>query len=560
MNTKLAPPIPIDIKNDLADYPPLLQKLLFHRGITDSESAEHFLRPDYEGHLRAPEDLHDMNTAVKRIAAAIDSNERIAVYADYDADGIPGAVIVNDFFNKIGFENFEVYLPHRHDEGYGLHTEAIDYLAEQETNLIITIDVGITAVEAVEYANNLGMDVIVTDHHEPAEVLPNAFAIVNPKLGGYPEDYLCGAGVAWKLVVALCNTGAFDIHPGYEKWLLDMAGLATISDMVPLIGENRVLAHYGLKVLQKSRRPGLRLLLKKIGTKQAYLTEDDIAFMITPRINAASRMSHPIEAFKMLAATKTHDAQEAVEHLIEMNNERKTLVATTVRKAKATLKKREIREVIVIGDPDWQAGILGLVATKITEEFNRPTFVWSREGDVIKGSCRGSNGVSVVDIMTASTEHLVQFGGHHGAGGFTVTLENIHTLEDALVDGYNEVKTTETEAEETFLVDGDLVLSDVTMSNYKLIQQCAPFGVGNLKPAFTFDGLIVKEARTFGKANNHLEVSFQGSNVRAIQFFKTPADYELDLSPGSTINVLAHFDYSVFGGRSELRLRIIDIS
>lgn len=563
MNATAHATMPTEVKNDLADYPELLRKLLFHRGITDPDTAQAFLEPAYEQHVHDAGLLPDIEPAVARILDAIENNEHIAVYADYDADGIPGAVILHDFFTKVGFDNFEVYLPHRHDEGYGFHTDAVDTLAGSNTKLIITVDVGITEADTVAHANNLGIDVIVTDHHEPNENIPDAVAVVNPKLGSYPEPMLCGAAVAWKLVVALIDHGDFDIPAGWEKWLLDMVGIATISDMVPLTGENRVLAYFGLKVLRKSRRPGLRLLLKKINTKQQHLTEDDISFMITPRINAASRMSHPIEAFKVLAATTQGEAQEAVEHLVEMNNERKTLVATTVKKAKATLKKREIREVIVIGDPEWQGGILGLVATKITEQYDRPCFVWSKEAGVIKGSCRASNGVSVVDIMTAAGEHFIQFGGHAGAGGFSVELDQVHHLEDALVDAYNSVKTEETEQTAEFMFDGHLELAEVTMGNYALIEKCAPFGIDNLKPAFIFENITIKSVRTFGKTNNHTELAFNDANgrtVKAIQFFKTPEDFKRELKTGETINLLAHFDHSMFMGRSELRLRILDIS
>lgn len=593
MNASHATIMSETVKDALSDYPEFLRKLLFHRGIEDTAHAETFLNPDYETGTHDPFLLSDMNKAVARLLRAIEENEKVTVYADFDADGIPGAVILHDFFKKIGFENFDVYIPHRHDEGYGVHREALEQLAKNGTQLMITVDVGITYAKEIDYAKELGIDAIVTDHHEPSGEIPKAIAVVNPKLEGengtYPDPMLCGAAVAWKLVQAMCvrldkapPRSAGTPYPSvlrtaplkgeqksgvtlteWSKWLLDMVGISTISDMVPLQNENRVLATYGLKVLQKSRRPGLVQLFKKIRVKQYTLNEDDIAFMLTPRINAASRMAHPMDAFHMLASTTEGQAKEAVDHLIALNDERKKLVATTVKQAKAKLKKNPPREVVVIGDPEWSAGILGLVATKLTEEFQRPSFVWSREGELYKGSCRGSNSVSVVALMEAlPSDALVQFGGHAGAGGFTVTHKKIHFLEEALVQSYEQVSSQEEVAEKELMIEGTLALDEVAMQNYHMIKQCAPFGVGNPKPVFLFEKSEIESTRQFGKAQEHLEITFKkesGGIVKAIQFYMSPDDFAKEINAGEKVDLLATFDYSDFMGRGELRLRVVDI-
>src|SRR3989344_5799064 len=292
----------------------LVNELLSKRGITAAGDVERFLNPDYERDTHSPLLLEGMERAVARVLSAIAQNERIAVYADFDCDGIPGAALLSDFFNKIGYSNFEVYLPHRDKEWYGFHLEAISALAERGVKLIITVDVGTTAVEAVCFAKEKGVDVVVTDHHEIVGELPNAFAILNPKLGEYPFRDLCGAATAFKLVQATLIEGkkrgldAFTKIPdGWEKWLLDLVAIATIADLVSLFGENRVLAHFGLRVLRKSPRSGLIALCNRLRLRRSELTEEDIAFSIAPRINAASRMDDPDLAFRLLV---TSDSDE----------------------------------------------------------------------------------------------------------------------------------------------------------------------------------------------------------------------------------------------------------
>ncbi len=274
-------PIPDTVQNALAAYDARTQQLLFLRGITTAKAAETFLNPSYDDGQHDPFLLHDMHAAVALILRAIAAEQKIAIFSDYDCDGIPGAVVLHDFFQAIGYHNFINYIPHRHYEGFGFSREAAEKLHADAVSLIITIDCGTSDVAAVAHASQLGIEVIVTDHHEPKETLPEAAAIVNPKVGTtYPFDGLCGAGVVFKLVQALLQEGKenkqFTLTEGWEKWWLDMVGIATIADMVPLVDENRVFATYGLSVLRKSRRPGLQQLLRKQRASQRHLTEDDI--------------------------------------------------------------------------------------------------------------------------------------------------------------------------------------------------------------------------------------------------------------------------------------------
>jgi single-stranded-DNA-specific exonuclease len=544
----------------------LVQTLLKKRGVTTKEEQEVFVNPDFVRDTYNHWQLHDMEKAVMRIIDALNQQQKIVVYADYDADGIPGAVIFSDFFNKINYDNFEIYIPHRHDEGYGLHHDAIEQFIKDKVDLLVTIDLGITAVQEVAHAKEHGLDIIVTDHHEAGENIPDAYAVVNPKLGDYPDPMLCGAAVAWKLVSALIERMHDDeelaeIAPavGWEKWLLDMVGIATLSDMVPLLHENRTLAWYGLHVLRKTKRLGLLALLKKMYMRKEYLLEDDITFMITPRINAASRMAHPMDAFKLLATDDVIESHMMTQHLVELNDERKKLVAQTMREAHKKLKSRDLPEIIVIGNPEWKAGILGLVASKIVEEFKRPAFVWSRENGHIKGSCRTYGNCDLHELMSsAPPETFSQFGGHKEAGGFSTTEDAIHDLEKNLLSVY--IPDIEEESVE-LEYDASLLLSSVNYATYNDIRKLAPFGVANPKPQFLFSDVEITDIRIFGKQKNHIELTIAQNDmsVKAMKFFADAMSFSTPLEVGMSVSCIGHIEEDTFGRNKSIRLRLVDI-
>lgn len=543
-------------------YPEIFEILLKERGISP-EDKEAFLKPDY-GRLHDPFLLPDMLKASERVISAVKNNEHIVVYSDYDADGIPGAVVMSDFFRRIGYGNVSFYIPHRHDEGYGLNSEAMKTCAERGAKLMITLDCGISNTEEIALANSLGMDVIVTDHHEPHEKLPEAYAIVNPKRNDgiyslsenkYPFDGLCGSGVAYKLVQAVLAKESFCVKPGLEKWSLDMVGIATLSDMVPLVGENRILARFGLEVLKKSPRPGLVALFNNLGIDRKNLSEDDITFSITPRINAASRLGVPEDAFKLLSTDDPIEAQKLADHLEKINSERKGIVAGMVKEAKSHLKNREtLGEVIVIGNPEWRPSLLGLVCNSLVEEYKRPAFVWGRDGDgVLKGSCRSYNGYDLHALMTAAAGNFLEFGGHKGAGGFSVSLESLTNLEEKLSEALTTLSGVEAELSSGLAIS----LSDIGEGLWKTVSAFAPFGMGNEKPVFKISNIPLKGVKQFGKTKEHLELSL-GSGVKAISFFATPESYQF--SPESSSCTLhAHLEKSYFRNRPELRLRIVNI-
>jgi single-stranded-DNA-specific exonuclease len=543
----------------------LLERLLEQRGIIDPQQRESFLHPQYQD-LFDPFLMHDMKQGIDRILQAIDNQELICIYSDYDADGIPGGVIFHDFFKKINYPHFFNYIPHRHHEGYGLHRDALEKIAQRGARLVITVDLGITAVNEVVDARTLGMDVIITDHHEPLEQVPDAFAVINPKLGTYPDRMLCGAGVAFKVVQALLQSRAWpDIVVGWEKWLLDMAGLATLSDMVPLMHENRIIAYYGMKVLAKTPRPGLRALYEQAGIHPQTMNEEDVVFSITPRLNAAGRMAHPDDAFQTLATSERVAGIRAAQHLSSLNDERKKIVARIMKevhkKVHLRMQQGELPQILVLGDPAWSAGILGLVASKIIETYHVTTFVWGAEGEVLKGSCRGYGDISVVKLMERVAHKFVQFGGHEEAGGFTMVREEIHDLESCFLAEYHHLAHEQGTRRQK--ISGDLTYSlrDVSMKHYRSLRAMAPFGVGNPKPLFIFSSVRIESVKQFGKTKEHLEirVSQDGSTQRAIRWFATPESFTRVPQEGEMVTLLAEFDYSVFRGKEELRLRIQDI-
>lgn len=560
------PPINDDLSHIFVDHNELVSKLLYNRGIKNKEDIEKFLYPSYEKDIYDPFLIKDMDKACDRIIKAIKNNEKIVVYGDYDCDGIPASTIMNEFFEKIGYQNHSVYIPHRHDEGFGLHKEAIDEFGKDGVNLLITVDLGITDIAEVDHANSLSIDVIITDHHLPSfHGLPKAFAILDSKQEGdsYPDRMLCGSGVAFKLIQGLIKIGNFDIPLGWEKWLLDMVGLATLADMVPLVNENRVFAKFGLKVLRKTNRPGLRSLFQKMKMNVDTVSEEDITFMIAPRINAASRMDDPRIAYELLSTKDHKKGREYADFLSSINDKRKILVASVVKEAKHTLSMREEKDVIVIGNPKWRLGILGLVAGKIMEEHNKTVFVWgSEDGKTLKGSCRTPGDVSLVELMGHGVQEVfMDFGGHEMAGGFSISHEKVHFLEEKLIDSYKKLKKDNKIDQLEAHLDGELQLEEVNNKTYEDILLLAPFGLANPRPSFIFKGLLIQEVNLFGKEKNHLQLTFEDKNkklIKAIAFFKNKESFGFLLKSLMNIDLVATIECSYFLNKKEIRLRIVD--
>lgn len=558
----------------------LLETLLRNRGIQGRE-REIFLNPSYDTHVHDPFLLTDMDRAVERILDAIKNKEKIVAYTDYDTDGIPAAVIATDFFNRIGYKNFEVYIPHRNDEGFGLHKDALRKIKESGASLLITADCGITDTNEIAYARELGLDVIVTDHHLPlkkgdedTEDLPPAHAVINPKRANdpYPFKELCGSGVFFKLLQAVISEGnrraLFSVPKGWEKWLLDMVGIATLSDRVPLRGENRALASYGLVVLQKSRRPGVIRIFEQARVNKKNLNEDDVGFVLGPRINVASRLASPALALELLSTSAHDTARRLAAELNHLNDRRKGLVAHIMKEARARVHEAGIPPVIALGDLNWTPGVLGLAAGKLAEEFSRPVFLWGQGGEndenTLKGSCRSDGSVNIVDLMRAAEDVFVDYGGHPLSGGFSLLSKGARNLEQALNEAYKNFSSLEPSAdtsEGSEHVEAELPLRYVCWNVYHTLQRLAPFGEDNPKPAFRFRG-YVDTVETFGAHGEHAKVLVKDNEgvktVQGLSFFDR-AGMKEKLKPGGYVSFIAHIERNVFRGKNELRLRIVGI-
>ena len=537
------------------------------------------LAPDYERDLHDPFLMQDMAVAVERVLKAIETDERVMIFADYDADGVPGAAILSTFFNKIGFKNFSVYLPDRHLEDYGLSLAAIDQAKAEGVSLLVTIDCGIANCKEIAYAKNLQIGVIVTDHHLVPMEIPKAVAVLDPKREDcdYPFKELCGAGVVYKLVQAIgqqkLSSGPRKKSPdhsesfcwplGWEKWLLDLVAIATVSDMVPLIGENRALAHFGLKVLRRSPRPGVVELCRVLRIKQEEMVEDDIAFSIGPRINAASRMAHAREAFELLTTEDVVVAATLARRLEKLNKERKGAVSMIIDHVEMQFGEAESLPVLVVGHESWSLGVLGLTASRLVETYHRPVFIWGKNGNgMIKGSCRSDGTINVVELMRGVGEDFfLNIGGHHYAGGFSLASEKIGELGSRLLVAFE--KLDKEVLEEKLEIDTEMELEQVTPSFYQELIKLSPFGVGNPKPLFLFCGIEIISVRKFGDGAAHLELTVRrsASNTNktfpAVSFFNTFPD--LDLQPGQKIDLVASVEQNFFRSNGELRLRIVDL-
>lgn len=527
-------------------------------GLSEEEKKD-FLYPKYE--LSDPFLFSDMEKAVARLHRAVIDGEHVGIYGDYDCDGIPGAVVLVDLFKTLGIaERTHVYIPDRHDEGYGISTTGIDRLSAAGVTLIITVDVGITALAAIADANSRGIDVVVTDHHQPLSEYPAAHAILHPMHGTYPEKDLCGAGVAFTYVRAFLerHRGAFGIAHGWEKWLLDLVGFATLSDMVPLTGENRILASYGLTVLRKTRRIGLRTLLAVNNVALDRLTEQDLTFTVAPRLNAASRMDTAMIAFELLATDEISRAEAIVKKLEEINNERKLLVARIVKDAHGRLERRELSEIVVIGDLSWRPAVLGLVANKLQETYERSFFVWGEGGDgMIKGSCRMNSEHHAAYLFQKLPDGLLlSAGGHQAAGGFSIQKEKVHFLEEALNTCVHTATIASHEREETKEAL-PATLGIATVRHYDTIRRFAPFGVGNREPVFLFRQITVQSIKKFGKTKEHLECTVEDFTGEATAFiFFVSKEIEEKLTANQPVSFSATIEP---GWRSGVRLRIKEV-
>ncbi|MFC5529246.1 single-stranded-DNA-specific exonuclease RecJ [Cohnella yongneupensis] len=531
----------------------LVSGVLVARQWHSAEEAETFLNAS-EQQLHDPFLLKGMSVAVSRITQAIEAGEHIRVYGDYDVDGVTSTALMTRLLTTLG-ARFDTYIPHRHKEGYGMNEAAIDLAADAGVSLIVTVDNGISAVRQIAYAAERGIQVVVTDHHEPpaSGELPDAVAIVNPKQEDcpYPFKGLCGAGVVFKLAHAMLGRPVLEYA--------DLAAIGTIADLMPLIGENRVIARLGLAQLRRDPVPGIRALAKASGTKPEELTSGRIGFGLAPRLNAGGRLAHASGAVQLLIAADEAEAMSLATELDELNLERQALVETTVAEADAMWKTLNAdgrnRNVIVLAGEGWNAGIAGLVASKLVERYYRPAIILAIDPDTgkCKGSARSIDGFNLFEALSECAELMDHFGGHTAAAGLTISWENVESLSERLHALAGEWLTEE-DWQPKKRADLVCTLAQATLDAVDQLARLEPFGNGNPTPRVVIQGLTVRESRTLGKENTHLKLSVEqdGKALEAIAF-GMGAD-QAKLVPGMRIDVLGELSVNEWNGSRKVQL------
>jgi len=500
---------------------PLLTQLLAQRGQEQPDAIRAFLEADYRSGLHDPMLMLGMAEAVARIAQAVEHAEPMAVYGDFDTDGVTAVTLLVQALTAMG-GTIRPYIPHRAREGYGLNSQAVRQLAAEGVRLLITVDCGISNAAEVAEAASLGLDVIVTDHHHPPAEPPHAFAILNPKQAGcaYPYKQLVGVGIAFKLVQALVKRG-FALGELRGRDLLDVVALGTVADMGPLTGENRVLVKAGLEAIQSSRRPGLKALIDVAGLVQSKVTSSDIGYMLAPRLNAAGRLDDAVLAYKLLLAEDQAAATAIAQELNQANRARQELtrqVQALARERAESASKHEL-PVVVLDDPGFAAGVVGLVAGKLSEEWGRPVLLIERGETESKGSARSIPGFSMIDALTACEDLFVRFGGHAAAAGFTIATINLPALEARLLE-LAEGHLSDGMLQPAITIDATVDLNELGWPLLDELLRLEPFGQANQQPLLMSPGVEVVDARPRGGDGQHLRLLLRkgGTTYEAIGF------------------------------------------
>lgn len=636
---QIAESIKDDVKVLFPEINPAVLQLLSNRGFKKQEDIDNFLNPDYED-LYDPFFFRDMGKAVDRIFTAIMNSEKITIFGDYDADGVTSTVLLKKVLEEIGEEIREgieseeggkkiegcrdatnrisatkgeyinVYIPHRGREGYGLNKEALKYIKEKGVGLVITVDCGVGNFEEVEFGNSLGLDIIITDHHYPPKKLPNAAAIINPKIEGdsYPFSMLAGVGVAFKIAQA-CISRAIDEGKkvfeensedflnwrikweGFEKWLLDLVVVGTVADCCPLTDENRILARYGLVVLNKTKNLGIKTLMETVGiaknrntsvicVKHSWpdakpnngnkpplkLDTWTISFQIAPRINSAGRLDHANTSYELLITQDEEEAQGIAKKLNETNVKRQELTNKAFNEAIGIIEKEQKNSLVLFVKENWEPGIIGLISGKITEYYNRPSFVFTKIGGELVASGRSIPEFNIIKALAPADKYLKRYGGHSQACGLSLKDDDEY---DDFVKSFLKIAEEELKGQDltpSLKIDAEIVLDQITWEFWDQLKDFEPFGEGNPKPLFVINNLRILEIKLMGEDGKHLKLKLQNGNgkvINAIGFSLNNKDkgnsWGDDLRIGQMIDLAGYADVNEWNGNRELQVKIVDI-
>ena len=535
-----------------------IARLLVQRGIENFDQAKDFFRPQLRD-LHDPFLMKDMDKAVARIQRALSNKERILVYGDYDVDGTTSVALLASYLEGKTSE-ITTYIPDRFTEGYGVSQQGIDYAFDNDLSLIIALDCGVKAIEKVQYAKDKGIDFIICDHHRPADKLPAAVAVLDPKRSDcdYPFKELCGCGVGFKLIQALgqkYNESIEDLMP-----YLDLVATAIGADIVPVVAENRILSYYGLKVLNSNPRVGFQALTEEL--KKSVLTLTDVVFVIAPRINAAGRMKHGNYAVSLLKETDLKQAKLAAQEIETFNSNRRTLDQEITKQALTQIEKEDAinKATTVVYNPNWNKGVIGIVASRLIETHYRPTLVFTKSGDLLTASARSVRGFDVYTALQNCAALIEQFGGHKYAAGLSIKESNYTAFKAAFESEVAKNLPIQLKTPE-LLIDAELELVDITPKFYRILKQFAPFGPLNMSPVFTTNAVCDSGyGKCVGQDNKHLKISVQQNNSRPINSIGFGLGNKLNLVKNSALfNIAYSIEENSWNDRVSLQLKLKDL-
>jgi len=557
---RLADKITNSFVKQFPEINPIILQLLKNRDLNNQKSIDEFLSPDYSQNQHDANLFQDLEKALARIDQALKKQEKVVIHGDYDADGVCSTCVLKTTLAAIGFKHLSIYIPHRETEGYGLNKNTIKQFIKDKINLIITVDCGVANAEEVALAKENNIDTIITDHHYQPLIMPEAAAaIIDPAIESepYPFKRLAGVGVAFKLCQALIKK--YSLGAGFEKWLLDLVALSTITDCMPLLGENRTLVRYGLIVLNKTRRPGLIKLIKSIGNNFKEIDSEVVGYRIGPRLNAAGRMDHANTAYKLLETNDEKEAEELVKKLNNNNTARQKITEKICAEIREELLKQKEQLAYLALHEQCPIGVLGLVAGKLADEFNRPVLIMTQSKQEIVGSGRSIEELNLIKTIQACSKLLMRYGGHAQACGFTMAIDNLKIFKKTFLQ-LVEKELKNKDLRKSLDIEAEIKLNDVNWDLMNTLEQFKPFGEENPQPRFLLEKVKIVDWQLVGADSKHLRLLLTHDNCesrKAIGFGL--GEWAEKLEIGKCLDIVFELDINEWNGNRELQLKIIDL-
>lgn len=544
-------------KSLVTRYPQWFLDILKARGLESSDEIGAYLNPSYD-EMADYKDFSNIGAAVERIVKAKEAGERVTIYGDYDVDGVTATAVMYEVLNKIGVQNVETYIPHREEEGYGLNLEALKGIKKGGTSLIVAVDCGITSGELIDSFSEL--DFIVVDHHTIDEAkLPKKAVLLHPSLTQKGEEYqLSAAGMGFVFALAL-QQRFIDLYlPGQEKWLLDLVALSTICDIVPLRGTNRLLAYFGLMVLGKTKREGLLALLEVSGAEASSVDTYTAGFVLGPRLNAAGRLENAQKALKLLLTKDKKEARQLAVELNRLNSERQLLCERIVDEARQQVEAGDGEGAIhLLSDKDWPRGVVGIVASRVSDYYNRPAIIFEDDGEFHHGSARSVDGLNITELLSEVSDYVVKFGGHAKAAGLTVSHEHFVLFKERLTGLVGE-KLRDVELNRELVIDTEIGLAEIKEEAMELLARLEPTGFGNKRPTLMIRKATAQEVKRVGKGKEHLKFTIHGPEGKDQSLQAVAFNEPRELEEGKEYDFALTLKYNIWNNRKSIEARILD--